>query len=451
MFPAGIADVVPRFGRRLPRIVAGEPLLDVEEVDLLCPEHAGQRLALHQLFVGRRLRRMDGLIEIVGLFPPCNDRLLDAREGIVQRFVRQPEVPHVRSASGNRRAEMEPRLRAVAVWIHARLALDEVAVERVFDVRRDVRRTVEPLVVRFVVREDRPTVGRAVQMSLPELVLEHEIRKGIDVRVVGDQRLPAVRRRAAGDDRLILPFRPPAPGVAKPELGEQVERSGGRPAIARFDTDADVFRPGLRVFDEHVEVTILLEGARVEQLEFHPTAAAPAVLVDQPRVRILGLRILVEHLHVRAGRQRVEVEVVFLHVLAAVAFARRQTEHPFLQNRIAAVPERQRERQDLIAIAQPRDSVFAPSIRPAACVVVRHVIPRVAARAVILAYRSPRAFRDVAAPPPPLRNSRRRGVGETVVFRGNTSVGRHVCGVLSAGRVCAAIFPRMSANSREPP
>ena len=46
---------------------------------------------------------------------------------------------------------------------------------------------------------------------------------------------------------------------------------------------------------------------------------------------------------------RVEVEVVFLHVLAVIALVAGQAENPFFQDGIALVPERQRKTDHLLA------------------------------------------------------------------------------------------------------
>ena len=45
-----------------------------------------------------------------------------------------------------------------------------------------------------------------------------------------------------------------------------------RAAIKRIDTDGDVFRRELGVFDENVEIAIVVKNARVEQFEFEAAA-----------------------------------------------------------------------------------------------------------------------------------------------------------------------------------
>src|SRR5437016_3207042 len=91
--------------------------------------------------------------------------------------------------------------------------------------------------------------------------------------------------------------------------------------------------------------------------------AATPILVPQHRVRKLALWVLVEHLHVAVRGRAVEVEIIFLDVFAVVSLTRREPEQPLLQNRIAAIPERQGETQDLITVANPGDAVFAPTVR----------------------------------------------------------------------------------------
>jgi hypothetical protein len=45
-----------------------------------------------------------------------------------------------------------------------------------------------------------------------------------------------------------------------------VQRRGRRTAIDRADPDQDIVGPGLRVFDEHVEVAVVVEHAGVDEL-----------------------------------------------------------------------------------------------------------------------------------------------------------------------------------------
>jgi hypothetical protein len=82
---------------------------------------------------------------------------------------------------------------------------------------------------------------------------------------------------------------------------------------------------------------------------------APAGLAEIP-VGELPRGVLVEVLHVGVGGSRVDVEVVLLDVLAVIRLAVRESEQAFLQDRIALVPEREREAEPLAIV---RDAVKA--------------------------------------------------------------------------------------------
>src|SRR2546427_9767174 len=316
---------------------------------------------------------------------------------------------------------MEARLGARPRGIHRRLATDDVAMEGVLRVTGSIPRPrpITSHAVRLVVGEERLPARRAVQPAFAELVLEREVPQRLGVAIVGDERHHALRRGPRlihADPRLDAALGRPAPRIAEPEMGNDVQRRRVGAAIEGLDADADVFRPALRVLDEDVEIAIVVEHARIEQLEFQTAAGARPILVEQPLVWVFRLRILVEHPHVAVRRRVVEIEVVLLDVLAVVAFPRRQTEVPLLQDRIATVPERWRIDEQLVAIAQARDAILAPPVRLAARHVVREEAPRVAVCAVVFADGSPRTIGDVATPPPPWRNGVGSPLGEAALF-----------------------------------
>src|SRR5262249_28393210 len=93
--------------------------------------------------------------------------------------------------------------------------------------------------------------------------------------------------------------------------------------------------------------------------------------------------------HVGMGRRRVEVEVVLLDVLAMVALAVREPEQSFLEDRVAAVPQREGETQALPVVRDPAEAILAPAVCAGPGLVVPEVIPRVPVAAVILADRAP--------------------------------------------------------------
>ena len=126
----------------------------------------------------------------------------------------------------------------------------------------------------------------------------------------------------------------PRPDVAEPERRQDVQRRGLGAAVGDRDLDQDVFGRRLRVLDEHVEVAVAVEHARVEQLVLEVRRGRACRLVSHEVVVGIGrLRVLVEILHVRVRRRRVEIEVVLLDVLAVVALAVGQAEQPLLEDR----------------------------------------------------------------------------------------------------------------------
>ena len=145
------------------------------------------------------------------------------------------------------------------------------------------------------------------------------------------------------------------------------------------DTDEDVFRAFLGVLDKHVKVAVLVEDAGIEQLVLELFARSPPVRLDQVAVGILPLRILVEVLHVGVRRRAVDVEVILLDILAMVALAVGEPKQALLQDRVALVPQRQRETQPLFVIGDSAEPVLAPAVGARAGLVMGEVIPGVAA------------------------------------------------------------------------
>ena len=222
-------------------------------------------------------------------------------------------------------------------------------------------------------------------LDLKESLAHFRVRRRDDV---------ARCRRQAGRRTV----RGPRPGVAEPERRQDVNGRRVRSAVLDRDLDEDVFGRGLGVFDEHVEVAVLIEHARIEQLVLELRAPALLVRLDDVLVRVGCLRILVQVLHVRVRGRGVDVEVVLLHVLAVVAFAVRQSKQSLLQDRVALVPQREREAEELLVVRYAREAVFAPAIRSRARLIVAERVPCVARRAGILADGAPLPFAEIGAP-----------------------------------------------------
>ena len=142
-----------------------------------------------------------------------------------------------------------------------------------------------------------------------------------------------------------------------------------------------------------------------------------AIARDEVVVREGPLRVLVQHPHVGMGRRRVEVEVVLLDVLAVVALGPGQAEEALLQDRVLPVPQRQREADLLLAIADAGDAVLVPAIGARSGMVVREVFPRLAVLAVVLAHGAPCAIADVRAPSAPVASGTAGGLQPEMFWR----------------------------------
>jgi hypothetical protein len=84
-------------------------------------------------------------------------------------------------------------------------------------------------------------------------------------------------------------------------------------------------------FDKDVKITVVIEDAGVQKFELEALATALSVLVQKPFAGVPGLRVLVQILQVGMRRRAVKVEVILLHILPVIAFARRHAEGPLAQ------------------------------------------------------------------------------------------------------------------------
>ena len=149
----------------------------------------------------------------------------------------------------------------------------------------------------------------------------------------------------------------PRPRIAEPDRRKQPQTRCFRTTVGSGDLNEDVFDITFRVLDQNIEIPVFGEHSGVQQFVFRIVPAAAAVFFDQLRVRECGLRILVQILHVRVSRSTVQIEVRFLHILAVIAFFTAQSEEPVFQKWVAAVPQRQRETDPLMTVADARNAV----------------------------------------------------------------------------------------------
>ena len=283
---------------------------------------------------------------------------------IGRRDVGQPQPHGLPLARVDRQAIVRRRLRSLVLRIdRVILAVNDAVVDAVLDVGRAIGNAENTLRVRFVFGEQHRHFAFAVEIAVAKFWIH-----GLDDRA---------RSHAAN----LLQVRPvgwplPRPLVAEPERRQHVNLGRLRTAIVDCDLDQDVVGRLLGVLDEDVEIAILVEDARVEQLVFKFLPAAGTAGIDKVGVGKRRLRILVQIFHVRMGRRAVEVEVILLDVFAVVAFAVRQTEQAFFENWIFAVPEGQREAEPLLVVGDAGQAVFAPAIGARAGLIVARSSPK---------------------------------------------------------------------------
>src|SRR6185503_14865072 len=150
-----------------------------------------------------------------------------------------------------------------------------------------------------------------------------------------------------------------------------MQRGTIRTAVRDGDLYENILGRVFRVFDEHVEIAAFVEYARIEQLVFEVVTAPTGVRLRQIIIGKRRLRVLVEIFHIRMGRRRIEIEVVFLDVLPVIPLAIGETEQSFLENRVLPIPERYRKAEALAVVANPGEPILAPAIGSRARLIVR--------------------------------------------------------------------------------
>ena len=357
---------------------------------LLAQEHSGQCLTHHLRLILGQCIRCDSRIESVRFCLPGLERgLKRIPEGSpqpVRRLVRQPQSDRLAFLRRHGESEVGRCLGAVQFGVDGVLVpVDDGVDNAVFAVGLLIGLIEGPLSIGFIFGEQKINHAFAVEKSLPKETMPS-----------GDG--PHVRACSEDLQLRFLFLATPRPGVAKPKGRQHMDLRRLWAPVADSDLDQDVLRLDLGVLDEDVKVPVLIEDACVEQFILGGLFVACPVGFDDGPVRVLGLRILVEILHVRVSWRAVEVEVILLDVLAVIPLAVAQSEQPFLEDRIAPVPLRQREAEQLAAIGDTGEPVLAPPVRTVLRLIMGEVIPGIAVGAVIFAHGSPLALTQIWPP-----------------------------------------------------
>ncbi len=147
-----------------------QPLIQIEVVVLLAPEHPRQRLAVHPPFIFVQRLRRNPLVEFVRVGDPAFEYLLETAKGIVYPGGRQTQADgraaaagHVEDIVGRR---LGPDLGGVDRLAAAR---DEVLVERILDVGRRIGLAPETLRIALILGEEQLRGAIAMQPVVAQL------------------------------------------------------------------------------------------------------------------------------------------------------------------------------------------------------------------------------------------------------------------------------------------
>mmetsp|Transcript_25159 Transcript_25159/g.63828 ORF Transcript_25159/g.63828 Transcript_25159/m.63828 type:complete len:562 (+) Transcript_25159:1435-3120(+) len=437
--PVAVADRAPLGGRRRAAGVAFEEGVDVVVVELLAPDHAGQRLALDPLAVLRVHVLLQYLVEGVRLFLAHRADGVEARKGLRDVCLAQPQAPRGLAAGRHCLLGVEASLRASLAGLGGRLSLENVATEGVpvrarglaargvvHGAPAPLRRCEAALRVEGAVDllpcllRDLAEVGalpglggvaREVEGPQPSIITRERGAVGL---VLADEDLGALLAeevhlaelgvldadlfRAGALHLRLVGLLVPRPRVAEVGLRHHVQLRGLGPAVDGRDAHEDVVLTLTGVLDEDIEVPVVVEDASVHQLVL--TVVVTEAGVDPAHLVVweLLLGVLVQHLEVAVRGRGVQVVVHVLDILAVVSLRATKSKHALLQDRVHTVPHADRETHELLEIAETGDAILAPAVRDLMRLVEAEVGPRVAVRAVVLTARAPLPLADVGPP-----------------------------------------------------
>src|SRR5438034_6911925 len=145
-------------------------------VELLAPEHAGHGLAHDVGLIGVERVRCDGRVELVGFLLASQDDFLESLSewtGAVGRSqrgrgnLREAEPNDLALAGADAQVIVRGGFRPLLVRVHGvTLAVDEVVVDAVLDVRAAAGSSEDALRVGLVLREQEGRVSVAIEVAL---------------------------------------------------------------------------------------------------------------------------------------------------------------------------------------------------------------------------------------------------------------------------------------------
>src|SRR5215472_14142356 len=111
-------------------VVFQQPLVEVEIVILFRPQHSGERLPVHTLFVLAQILRRNAIVEFVCIGQTLGKNRIEVRERIRSGLAAQPQANHLASSRRHIQDIMRRRLGPCFCWIYGiGIAMDHIFVE----------------------------------------------------------------------------------------------------------------------------------------------------------------------------------------------------------------------------------------------------------------------------------------------------------------------------------
>ena len=170
-------------------------------------------------------------------------------------------------------------------------------------------------------------------------------------------------------------FATPNPCVPVPKCRQEVDSCFLLPTVRYSETNEDVLWTGFGVLGKDVPVFRLVKHTRVFQLMLWLTHSSLPILLHQVGIRVLGLRVLVESLHVGVGGGGVKVVVALLAVLAMVPLGSRQTKETLLEDGVLLVPQCHGKAETTLSITDAQQAILPPAIGTGPSMVMGKVVP----------------------------------------------------------------------------
>ena len=247
--------------------VAVEPAVDVVVVQLLAPQHPGERLAHHLGLVRGRGRRASARRRTRRPRPVA--RPITGSNSAAERerpLLRLPLRRRPAAAAAGARPSApgcdgdlvpEGALGARLRRVHGGRPADHVVVDAVLGVRRRSAPRRRARGVGLVLAEEAPA-ARPVRAGRRAA----RVRRGTDARSTAASRRTGLGRAENRLGRVEIP----RPGVAEPGGRQHVQGLGVRAGVGHRDRHQQVVGIGLRVVDLDDPVAVLVEDAGVDQL-----------------------------------------------------------------------------------------------------------------------------------------------------------------------------------------